>query len=193
MPLFAPDDKDEIQPKEGADVRTTFSPGSNLVLNFRERRVANLTNIHRRIMERQGMVEVNPNLYGPCDCTSGKCRFRYYPGVKLLNGLQMSDAEALLRRVWPEAHVQRFGNAVESLQQENERLRRLGLLRKGNFMFLGRIPGPLVRGVCHDFPEEFSTRAGQTIDIQHKHLEKVFAELFVNRVYSRRPIAEVRA
>ena len=194
MPLGAPEAEDDV--KDGVGVITTYSPGSNIVLNFKERKVANLANIHRRIMERNGMVQVATGRVGaskwPCECAT-PCGYRYYPWVVSLKTLQMSDAESLLRRVWPSRAIQKFGAAVESLRQENERLRRLGLLRKGDFMLLGRIPGPLVRGACHDFPEEFSTRAGQTIDVQHRSLEKVFTELFVNRCYTRRPTAEVKA
>ena len=187
MPFVAEGDEDVAE--DAVATRTNYSAGSGLVLNFKERKVANLANIHRRIMERNGMVLMAEGRVGcakwPCECVR-PCGFRYFPGVMRLRDLTLGDADRLLKRVWPRKDILKFASAVRSLRQENERLRRIGILRKGDWMLLGRIPGPLVRGVSHDFPEEFSTRVGQTVDIQHKNLEKVFSELFVNRCYSNR-------
>ena len=177
------------------DTRSTYSAGSNLVLNFKERKVASLANIHRRIMERNGMILVTSGHVGcakwPCECVR-PCGYRYFPGVSRLKDLQWSDANALLKRVWPRKEILHFAYAVRKLREESDRMRRLGLFSKHDWMFLGRVPGPLIRGVAHDFPEEFSTRAGQTIDVQHKHLERVFGELFAAKCYSNRR-AEVKA
>lgn len=193
MPFVA-ESQDDVGESQVA-TRSTYSAGSGLVLNFREKKIASLANIHRRIMERNGMVKVADGRVGcakwPCECAR-PCGYRYFPNVPTLKSLQWSDADALLKRVWPRKAILYFAQAVRALRQENERLRRNGLLRKGDWMLLGRVPGPLVRGVCHDFPEEFSTRVGGTVDGQHKHLERVFGELFINRCYTSRP-AEVKA
>lgn len=172
---------------EGAD-----SAKPNLVLNFVTRKVARIGDLKRRCYERNGMRQVAETRKGcvqrPCDCVT-PCGYRYFPGVQRLRDLQMSDCEALMNRVYDPEAIRQFAWWTEQCQQENARMRRLGLLRKSDTMVLGRIPGVLVRGLCHDFPEEFSTAAGCSVDVQEKNLERVLGSLFINRAHTARTVA----
>ena len=158
-----------------------------ILVNFRQRRVASLTNITRRVYERNGWRQVAEGRVGVgkwhCECQE-PCGFRAFPAVPRLRDLAWSDCYELLKRAgWTAQNFEGFERFVYERKKENDRFRRAGLLRKNDMVFLGRLPGPLVRGLCHDFPAEFSTVQGGTVDFQHKHLEKVLGDLFVMKCW----------
>lgn len=167
--------------REGEDTAPSHLQGG-IVVNVRQTRVARLDAIRDRIMARQGFYPWPRK--APCSCYSSPCGYRAYPGVVRLKDIGWSDFDKLLGRCgWTENQIAGFAKFTEDMRLTNERLRRSGGLRKIDMMFLGRVPGPLVRGLCHDFPAEFATSDGVSVDIQHKNLERVLTEFFVNRCY----------
>lgn len=175
---------------EGQDEPTVASHlQGGILVNVRSAKVASVVNLKRRIYERNGMVHVADGTVGcakhPCDCTV-PCGFRYFPMVGRLRDLQMSDIEALLKRVYDDKEIGVFARWMELRRQLNNEMRATGALRRNDEMFLGRVPGVLVRGLCHDFPDEFSTLAGGTVQVQHMNLEKTLQEFFVNRCFTSR-------
>lgn len=165
---------------EGQDAVASHLQGG-IVVNIRTTQTARLANIRDRIMSRQGFFAWPRSQ--PCSCSS-PCGYRAYPGVLRLKDLQWSDCMKLLVRAgWTQTQIDGFAKFTEDMRLTNERLRRAGELRKLDMMFLGRVPGPLVRGLTHDFPAEFATSDGVSVDIQHKHLERVLTDFFCNRCY----------
>jgi hypothetical protein len=157
-------------------------------VNIRETRVARMGNIHERIFKRRGWVKVADGRVGMakrrCSCSTGSCGFRAFPGVERVRDLQWSDSYKLLRRAGKtDSQIDIFAKDIEERRRLNERLRASGGLRKIDMMFLGRVPADLVDGLCHDFPADFASVDGVSVDIQHKNLERVFSDLFVNRCY----------
>lgn len=166
---------------EGQDAVASHLQGG-IVVNIRETRTARLNNIHDRIMSRQGFYPWQGSQ--PCSCYQSPCGYRAYPGVTRIKDLQTSDFLKLLRRAgWKTTDIDAFAKFTEDMRTMNERLRREGQLRKVDMMFLGRVPGPLVRGLSHDFPADFATSDGVSVDAQHKHLEKLLTDFFVNKCY----------
>ena len=174
---------------EGTDAATRTSPShlqGGVLVNIKSAVKASVANLKKSIYERNGMIIAAESRVGReklrCECDT-PCGYRYFPAVFKLKDLAQSDIEKLLRRVYTEEQIAVFARWLEERKRFNESMRASGALRRNDNMFMGRIPGVLVRGLCHDFPDDFSTRAGGTVEIQHKNLEKYLTGFFINRDY----------
>jgi hypothetical protein len=173
---------------EGTDEKKTVASHlqGGILVNMRQSVKASVANLKDRIYKRNGMIVAAESNVGRkalrCECYS-PCGYRYFPAVFRLKDLQMSDVEKLLRRVYTETEIEQFALWLQERNRLNERMRASGALRRNDEMFMGRVPGVLVRGLCHDFPDEFSTREGGTVEVQHYNLEKFLSVFFVNRDY----------
>lgn len=176
---------------EGTDeVRAPNTPASHfqggVLVNIRSSKVASIANLKKRIYERNGMIAVAEGRNGkakhPCSCNA-PCGFRYFPGVSILKNLQMSDVEAMMRRVYTQEYFDEFKAELERRRAEKARWEASSVLKRRDGMRLGIVPGAVLRGLCHDFPEDFATSMGVPVKDQHEALEKALNVFFAFRCF----------
>lgn len=174
-----------------------------MLVRVPDRQTVNIANLKKAAYERQGWCKVTEGYKGPrsyrCSC-SNPCGYRAFPGVMRLRDLQWSDVMAMWRRalkadgVVPggQDSIEQWEKKIRELKHTNRRIRESGFLTKSSpIMLLAKIPGPVIRGLSHDWPAEFSPTLGATSESTNRHLERTLSELYVNRENGR-PIGAVK-
>lgn len=174
-----------------------------MLIKVPDRKTVRIATIKRYAYERQGWVCVTEGYKGPrqyaCSCQN-PCGFRAFPGVKRLRDLQWSDCMALWRRALkaqgtrpggPDS-IEVWEKAIVELKHAHRRMADAGLITKhSDLMLLAKIPGPILRGLGHDYPAEFSPTLGARSEQIEYHLEKVMDHLFIHREHGR-PMGAIR-
>lgn len=143
----------------------------------------------------QGMVQVAESARGrkrtACNCQN-PCGYRYFPRAERLRDLTWGDVEGFLRRVWPEGLIRAFAKNLDELRVWNRRLKDAGQFAKGDqaVVLLERIPGPVLRAMAHDFPDEFSPTTGLPMSEIQPHIERVLTPFCINREHRPKATAD---
>lgn len=143
--------------------------------------------------ERQGWCKVTEGKVGVrkyrCSCNN-PCGYRAFPGANRIRDLMWSDVMKLWRRCLraqgtvaggPDS-IENWEKMILELKNQNRRIREAGLVTKASpVMLLARLPGPVVRALGHDYPDEFSPTVGARSEDINAHLEGVLDCLYINR------------
>lgn len=147
--------------------------------------------------ERQGWCKVTEGKVGVrkyrCSCNN-PCGYRAFPGANRIRDLMWSDIMRLWRRALraqgtvsggPDS-IENWEKMILELKHQNRRIRDAGLVTKSSpVMLLAHLPGPVVRGLGHDFPEEFSPTTGATSEQINEQLERVLDPVYINREHGK--------
>ena len=168
-----------------------------MLVRVPDKRIVKIENLKRHAYERQGWCKVAEGRVGKskyrCSCNN-PCGFRAFPGANRIRDLMWSDILKSWRRALraqgtipngPES-VEVWETMILELKKQNRRMRDAGLVTKSTpVMLLARLPGPIVRGLAHDYPHEFSPTLGAKSADINKHLEAVLDHLYINFEYGR--------
>lgn len=157
-----------------------------MLIEIKDRVTCKIADLKDSVYRDQGMVLVSETAQGKkrhhCNCDN-PCGYRYFPYAPTLKSLTWGEVEDFLRRVWPEEVIQKFAENLRELRVLQRRLRESGQLARGNdaMLILARVPGPVLRAMQHDFPDEFSPNTGLPQGAILKHIEKVLTPFTINR------------
>lgn len=159
--------------------------------------IVRIENLRRMAFEQQGWRRVTEGRKGPrqftCSCHA-PCGYRAFPGVSRLRNLLWSDIMKCWRRALmadgivegATDSIEMWEKVVTEQKNRNRRLRDAGFITKSSpVMLLAMLPGPVVRGLAHDYPEEFSSTVGARSEDINKHLEKILQPLYINFEHGR--------
>ena len=168
-----------------------------MLVRVLDRKTVKIENLRIYAFERQGWRRVTDGRAGPrqyrCSCHA-PCGFRAFPGVKRLRNLQWSDVMKCWRRALRATGVvpggkdstEAWAAMVDDLKKQNRRFRDAGMVTKASpFMLLARLPGPVVRALAHDYPDEFSPTVGARSEDINEHLERTLGDLYINREHGK--------
>lgn len=168
-----------------------------MLVRVPDKRIVKIENLKRMAYEKQGWFKVTEGRKGPlqyrCSCNN-PCGFRAFPGVKRLRDLQWSDVMKLWRRslraqgILPGGpdSIERWETMIWEAKKQNRRMRDAGLVTKSTpVMLLAHIPGPVIRGLSHDWPDQFSPTVGARSEDINEHLEKVLDTLYIAREHGK--------
>lgn len=168
-----------------------------MLVRVADKRIVNIANIKKFAYERQGWRKVTEGRVGmkqyTCSCAN-PCGYRAFPGIKRIRDLMWSDVMGCWRRynktmgVLPGAKdsIEVWTKEIGDLQKQTRRLRDAGMVTKSSpVMLLARIPGPVIRGLAHDFPNEFSPTVGARSENINYHLERALDELYISREHGK--------
>lgn len=168
-----------------------------MLIRVPDRKMVKIDNIKRYAYERQGWCKVTEGTTGPrsyaCSCNN-PCGYRAFPGVRRLRDLQWSDVMKCWRRALRATNVlpgsaesiEAWEKKIGELKKANRKMRDAGLITKhSDIMLLAKIPGPVIRALAHDYPNEFSGTVGARSEVANKHLEATLDTLYINREHGK--------
>ena len=164
-----------------------------MLVRVADKKVVQIANLKKYAYERQGWRQVveghKAKKRFTCSCNN-PCGYRAFPGVNRIRDLMWSDILKCWRRALNAQGIPHGGpdseevweQMVRDLKVQNRRIREAGFITKSSpVMLLARIPGPIIRALAHDFPNEFSPTLGARSEDINKHLEAVLDNLYINR------------
>ena len=168
-----------------------------MLVRVLDKKTVRIENLKTWAYERQGWRRVTDGRAGPrqysCSCHA-PCGFRAFPGVRRIRDLQWSDIVKCWRRALQSTgavpggkdSIEAWETMVDDLKKQNRRFRGEGLITKSSpVMLLARIPGPIIRALAHDYPDEFSPTVGARSEDINKHLERTLDALYINREHGK--------
>lgn len=168
-----------------------------MLVRVPDRKLVKIANLKKFAYERQGWCKVTEGRVGvkqyTCSC-SNPCGYRAFPGAKRIRDIMWSDIMKLWRRALKATGVvangpdsiENWETTIRELKHGNRRMRDAGLITKSSpIMLLAKLPGPVIRGLGHDFPQEFSPTVGARSEDINKHLEGVLDSLYVNHEHGK--------